>query len=36
MLIDITSNYIYQKVVSYLYEKTKLNVIKYNKNLQKN
>ena len=35
MLVNIRSKYIYQKVVSYLYEKTKLNVIKYNKNLQK-
>ena len=34
MLIDITSNYIFQKVVSYVYEETKLNLVKYNKNLQ--
>ena len=34
MLIDITSNYIFQKVVSYVYEETKLNLFKYNKNLQ--
>ena len=35
MLVNIRSKYICQKVVSYLYEKAKLNVIKYNKNLQK-
>ena len=36
MLKNIKSSYFFQIVFSFLYEKQKLKIIKYNKNLQKN